>query len=348
MPIHGDLLGLRRRSMQLGEIRMGTSVEIPGKKGRRPVRHDTFRLTTASEMAAIAVAEKFGGQVAPWTQRRGRFEVLTDRTAIDVWVPPRGEAVDSSMEMWDGPRRRRKCDGHKMLFPVPGQPCMCPLPDNPADPDQVRATKDERDRLAKLRTPEACKVLTRINVTIPDLPGLLGVWKLITGSESAAVETADQGQIMEIAREGGRYLPAVLRMEWRWRPEDGSPYQVPVLHIGMTTRELAEGGLAAVGPAGLLDQLRPPKEFLALPSGEPAPEPADDAGLEPWVRATAIYARAQAATTRAEVEECFALAQERGLVGESVHTGLDQDATAEYTDLQPALRALWVQKGTAA
>ena len=255
MPIEG-ILDLQRRGVPLGEIRIGTSVEATSKAGkaiRKPVRLETFRFTTASEHIAKVVAAKYGGTVAPWSQRKGRWEVITNRTALDVWVPPRGGAVDANMELWDGPKRLRKCNG--IIESLSGQPCQCPRPNDPSDPVSVQQARDERKRLAALRPPQACKPLTRINVTIPDLPGLTGVFKLNTGSENAAVETADSGDAMVIAREGGVYLPAVLRFEWRNRATDGSPYPVPVLEIGRSMQELAEGALPA-GPSGLLAQLQ--------------------------------------------------------------------------------------------
>jgi len=350
MPIRG-VLDLQRRSMQIGEIRMGTSVAIEGKKGRKPVRLETFRFTTASEQAAHAVASVYGGKVAPWSQKKGRWEVITDRTAIDVWVPPRGEAVDANMELWDGPRCLRKCDGIAMSRPE-RRPCMCPQPDDPPDRESIDAARAERKRLAALRPPQACKPLTRINVTIPELPGLLGVWRLNTGSENAAVETADSGEAMEIARAGGKYLPAVVRMEWRWRSSDGSPFQVPVLHIGLSMRELAEDALPA-GPGGLLAQLRgsaaPERAALtAGPAWSPPPPPVtppagDDAGPpEPWQVACRIYDRARMAGSQSEVEACAAEAERLHVAEESACIDRDRD---EWQELREALRDLWHAKG---
>lgn len=267
MPIDGTLLGLQRRDAPLGEIRIGTSVEVPGKKGRQPVRLNTFRFTTSVEMIADAVAAKYGGTVAPWTQRRGRWEVITDRAALDVWVPPSGRAVDTNMELWDGPRRLRQCDGR--IESISGKPCTCPLPRNPDDPASVRQAHDERHRLASMQHPQACKPLTRINVTIPDLPGLVGIWRWNTGSENAAVETAGAGDTMTIAREGDVYLPAVATFQWRNRSDTGSPYQVPLLIIGVSMRELAQGHLPA-GPGGLIAQLRGPAAPEAVAGAEQA------------------------------------------------------------------------------
>lgn len=270
MPIDHDLLGMQRRDVPLGEIRIGYSVEVPGKKGRQPKRSNTFRFTTAVEFTAQAVAAKLGGEVAPWGRRRGYFEVTTDRTSLNVWVPPRSLAVDANMELWADGKRLRKCTGRAMSFPPPEpgeppHPCMCP-----ADPD-------ERARMAAMRPPQACKPKTRITVSMPELPGLTGVWTLYTGSVNAAVETTDSGDAMALARAGGAYLPAILFIHWRFRVSDGSPYPVPVLMIGTSMEELARGELPA-GPGGLLTQLQGAGETRAAIE---APHPAQDAIAAP-------------------------------------------------------------------
>ena len=337
MPING-VLDMQRRSVQIGEIRIGTSVEIPGKKHRRPVRLETFRFTTASEQTAIAVAAKYGGEVAPWSQRKGRWEVTTNRTALDVWVPPRGEAVDANMELWDGPKCLRRCDG--LTERLSDKPCWCPHPDNPADPASVQAARDERKRLAALRPAQACKALTRINVTIPDLPGLTGVFRLNTGSENAAVETADSGDAMAIAREGGVYLPAVLRIEWRIRSADGSPYPVPVLQIGLSMHELAQGSLPA-GPGGLLAQLKSPEEKKALTAGPASAAPAPATTPPPAAQAPMTAQQfadiAPLATTQDEVNVLVKQAKEAEVLEDQVCTRTD-DGQETWEELVEVLR----------
>jgi Recombination directionality factor-like len=365
MPIHGDILGYQRRSLPIGEIRMGYSVEVPGKDYRKPMRSDTWRFTTGSEQAAGVIVEKYNGTMAPWERRKGRWRVITDRTALDVWVPPRGEAVDTSMEMWDGPRWRRKCDGVMMSYPE-RKPCMCPLPRDPADPFQVEQAKDERERLAGLRPPQACKVLTRFALTIPELPGLLGVWRLNTGSVNAAVETADSGDAMAIAREGGAYLPAVLRIEWRPRAIDGTLCQVPVLMIGKSMRELAEHALPA-GPGGLLAQLQGatagegPRAIAApaldVPGAVPsaaAPPAAGHAPVHPdepligdeerrSAVAQAIADRARTSTTAAQLRECAAAMKQEGVEDEFVWE-TDNHDNGSCCQLDEFLREQWREK----
>jgi len=325
MPINGELLGLQRRDAPLGEIRIGTSVEATDKNGkdyRKPKRLETFRFTT-SEANAAAVAKLYGGQVAPWSQRKGKWEVITDRAALDVWVPPRGLAVDANMELWDGPKRLRRCDG--ITEALSGSPCMCPHGDA-GDAASIQRAYDERKRLSKLRPPQACKTLTRINVTIPGLPGLTGTWRLNTGSENAAVETSGSGDTMVIAREGGVYLPAVLSIQWRYRAEDGSPYPVPFLQIGLSMQELAEGRLPA-GPGGLIAQLRRPAEAQAVAAGQQAraltAAPADEApaaGMSAQYYADLV----PMALNREEVAAIAADAGKDGVIGHMVKVGEDE------------------------
>ena len=336
MPINGDLLGLQRRDAPLGEIRIGTSVAVPGKDYRKPQRLETFRFTT-SEANAHAVAAKYGGKVAPWTQRRGKWEVITDKSALDVWVPPRGLAVDANMELWDGPKRLRHCDGIREL--LSGEPCKCPRGEA-GDPASVERAYSERKRMAALRPPQACKPLTRINVTIPDLPGLTGVWRLNTGSENAAVETSGSGDTMVIAREGGVYLPAVLSIQWRYRALDGSPYPVPFLQIGLSMQQLAAGQLPA-GPGGLIAQLQ-----------GSAPAPRAVAGGQQARAITAAPAEAEAgsgmsaqyfadlvpmAKDRADIEAIADDAKAAGVTGQMVR--VEPDGTQEQ--LRAYLERKW-------
>lgn len=340
MPING-ILDLQRRDAPLGEIRIGTSVEIPGKTGRKPVRLETFRFTTASEHNARQVAAHYGGEVAPWTQRKGRWEVITDRKSLDVWVPPRELAVDANMELWDGPKRLRRCDG--ITEAISGKPCMCPKAQDPDDPASVQRARNERKRLAGLQHPQACKPLTRINVSIQELPGLTGVWKLNTGSENAAVETSGAGDAMVMARQGGAYLPALLYIQWRNRAEDGSPYPVPMLQIRMSLEELAKGQLPA-GPAGLIAQLqqgtagaqaiaasgRPGARAIAAPPSSPP----SVAGLS----AQYFADLADSSITREEVADLVKQAKEAGVIDDPA-----QDREGRTGPLRSYLTHWWRQ-----
>jgi hypothetical protein len=338
MPIDHDLLGMQRRDVPLGEIRIGTSVPNPTASNpnrRKPQRLNTFRFTTAVEFTAQAVAARFGGEVAPWDQRRGYFEVTTGQTSLHVWVPPRSLAVDANMELWADGKRLRQCTGRAMSYPAPepGQPprpCMCP-----ADPA-------ERARMAAQRPPQACKPKTRITVSIPELPGLTGVWTLWTGSVNAAVETADSGDAMALARAGGAYLPAILYIHWRKRVSDASPYPVPVLMIGTSMEELARGELPA-GPAGLVAQIQAgaTAQPLAITAGSPAPPRAAVAQSRPPA-AQDIADAAAKATTRAQVRDLKAAAGEHRLERDMIcPPGADV-----YEELDSYLHGRWEELGS--
>lgn len=329
MPIIG-FTDLQRRSLQIGELRIGTSVASANGRGRTPKRLDTYRVTTGSRDTAEGAAAIYGGKVAPWSERKGMWEVITDRTELQVWVPPRGEAVDSWMEAWDGPRCLAKCDGKMMVRPE-RKPCTCPHPADPSDPAQVEAARAKRMSMAAMRPPQACKPMTRYNVSITELPGALGVFKLVTASESAAVESADSGDLLALARKSGIYLPAIARISWRTRVGDGKPYPVPSLQIGASMQQIASGELPS-GPAGLLALLAPAasgapaigpgRDQLALPASTPGPDAGPAAalremtGLEPWERAQAIAEAAASARTPGDITALAERAKAEGVIEE--------------------------------
>jgi hypothetical protein len=222
------------------------------------------------------------------------------------------------MELWDGPKRLRKCDG--IIESVSGKPCMCPRAQDPDDPASVQRARDERKKLAGLQHPQACKPRTLINVSIQELPGLTGVWRLSTGSENAAVETSGAGDVMVMARQGGAYLPALLYIQWRQRAEDGSPYPVPMLQIKMSLEDLARGQLPA-GPAGLVAQLqRGAAGSLAVAAGRQEARaieaPAAPDAVPPPTGPSAQYFAdlADSSITREDVEELTQHATEAGVI----------------------------------
>ena len=76
--------GLQRRDAPLGEIRIGTSVAVPGKDyraagGRRRLVHYRPRRTPTRPPRSTAARSP-----CRWTQRRGKWEVITDKSALDV------------------------------------------------------------------------------------------------------------------------------------------------------------------------------------------------------------------------------------------------------------------------
>jgi len=265
------LLDVQRRGQQIGRIRIGVLVK-PEKGKPYPRKIDTFRFTTGSRPTADAIAEHFGGEVREWGKE---WEVITSESAIPVTVPPRDQVVSQWYEMWTGGGCQRRCDSRAEQ--ISGGPCQCP------------ADALKRAEMAKLNPPQACKPVTRISVMIPDLPGL-GVFRLDTHSFYAATEIGDAAALMELARERGVFLPAILRIDQRSRVANGQTkkYPVPVLEVLATFRQIASGELEQ---GGITAQLPPapgeqPKAITSghVPQARTAPEqaaPPDDGANGP-------------------------------------------------------------------
>jgi|GEM_PF-2023447 hypothetical protein len=264
------VLDLQRRSQQIGRLRMGEKVgtgkfDKDGNEKMRPSRRDTWRLTTASRFEAEAIAARFGGEVRHWERE---FEVATDATEIPVIVPPRDEVISQWYEMWNKGGAVRRCDSQRDQ--ISNSPCLCPHAKNPSNADEVAEAALKRAELSKTNPPQACKLVTRISVMIPDLPGL-GVFRLDTGSYYAGVEIGDSAALMQYARDHKVMLPAMLRIEQRKRVAGGMTknFPVPVLEVIPTFRELTSGALERAGVAAQLPPA-PGEQRRALTTGAPA------------------------------------------------------------------------------
>ena len=235
------VLDLQRKGQQIGRIRIGQQVAVirDGKDtGKtRPSKLSTFRFTTGSRVSAEAISALYGGDVRQWGSE---WEVVTAQSAIGVTVPPRDEVVSQWYEMWNKGGAVRRCDSQTEQ--ISGGPCLCPHAEDPSNSTQADDAARKRAALAKLNPPQACKLVTRINVMIPDLPGL-GVFRLDTGSYYAAVEIGDSAELMQMARDKGVFLPAILRIDQRRRVAGGQTktYPVIVLEALTTTFEDALG-----------------------------------------------------------------------------------------------------------
>ncbi|MGW8326530.1 recombination directionality factor [Streptomyces sp. NPDC055897] len=223
------ILDLQRRMRQLGEIRIGHVVATgktrrDGKPGTRPAKLNHFRFTSPSRAILTEVAALYGGEVKPWTPANGgpaEFEVYSTTNRLPVLIPP-ADAVSQWYELYAGSKCRRRCDGvteHKS-----DRPCMC-------DPD-------ERE----------CKITTRVNVMLRDVPAL-GQWLLITKGYYAATELPPAAELL--AQAGG-YVAGWLGMEEKLVQRDEGParFMVPTLDVEITPAALMagkiNGGAAAV------------------------------------------------------------------------------------------------------
>src|SRR4029077_10109975 len=150
-------------------------------------------------------------------------------------------------ENWDGAVCRRRCDGHREV--IGERPCIC-------DPD---------NRL--------CLPTTRLNVLLPDIPGM-GVWRVESHGFNAAAEIL--GTVELAAASGAVLLPATLMLAQRSkrRPDPKNPakvvtnrFVVPVLVVNASLREMvAEQDVIRKRTLGLLpmDELADESRMLAL------------------------------------------------------------------------------------
>ncbi|MGV9779789.1 recombination directionality factor [Streptosporangium sp. NPDC003464] len=221
------IIELQRRMRQLGEIRIGHTVdtgrvsEKTGKPILRPAKLNRFRLTSASRPLLEEVASLYGGTVQAWTPANGgpaEWEVYTDADRLPVLVPPR-EPVTQWYELYKGSKCVRRCDG--VTEQKSDKPCMC-------NPDQ-----------------RACQITTRLNVMLRDVPGL-GVWLLTSHGYYAAVELPEVAQFLAATR---GYVDAWLTMEEKQVVRDDGQtarFMVPKLDVQVTPAQLlaGEGGVA--------------------------------------------------------------------------------------------------------
>lgn len=226
------IVTIQRRMMQLGRVRLGEK----GPKGE-PKKLTTFRFTSASRVLLEAVAAKHGGTVQEWqgAPDEGYFEVTTLASSLDIVLPPVFSDADGRpttsysqwFESWSGGGCQRRCDGLTEM--LSSKPCMC--------------------------NPEArqCKTTTRVSFMLPDIPGL-GVWRLDTHGEYAAIELPGTLEMLTLAASEHKFIPAVLRAEQRTKkvPGEGTRrFVVPVIDLPhVTVNQLAAGDvpLALNGP----------------------------------------------------------------------------------------------------
>jgi hypothetical protein len=344
------VVDIQRRGQQIGRLRIGEQVAVI-KDGKdtgktRPARLETFRFTTASRATADAIAALYGGQVREW---RGELEVITGKSEIGVTVPPRDDIVSQWYEMWNKGGAIRRCTSQREQ--LSNGPCLCPHAADPSDADEVAKAALERSELAKLNPPQACKLVTRISVMIPDLPGL-GVFRLDTGSYYAAVEIGDSAALMQVARDKGVFLPAMLRIEHRQRIAGGQTkkFPVPVLEVLATFRDLAtgaieRGGMAAQLPPAPGEQVRAITAPAAASAPAAAPETsAPEPGTPAWDhlkaqdKAQRIADMAALSTTRADVTRLWDQAEADGLADDHICVDRAEDI---WEELRLNLQAKW-------
>lgn len=257
---------LPRKLSELGRIRIGDRESNPSGKGTHPHKLAEFRLTSPNGPLLHHAAALYGGEVRPWAGegapiddygRPSQFELYTTVNSIDVLIPTMS-ALTLWYEQWTLAGCQRRCDGVTiqscpMKEALEGTPCTCP-PDDVVRADQAKTGK-------------ACARILRLNVLLPDLPGM-GTWRLETKGFYA---TAELLGTLDLLRESGaehHIIEAALRLEQRTvkRPGRGDgkgtlKFVVPVLWPKYTPRQLLAGAAnVLLAPPAPVPRLAPAHE----------------------------------------------------------------------------------------
>lgn len=229
------ILELQRRYRELGRLRTGEQAETPAGK-RYPKRLEHWRLTSPSRELLEVASGLYGGTVEPWSEapsEAAQFELVTERSELDVIVPLQDLAGSQYLELWSGGGVKRRCDGTTEL--VSGKPCLC-------DP----AARE-------------CSPTTHLLVLLPEIPDV-GVWRHVTRSWHAAAELSGTVELLGRIAARGAMPKAVLRIEARTKRVQGQTrhYVVPVLEVAWSLAQAEREGIPALAavPALPADPVR--------------------------------------------------------------------------------------------
>lgn len=269
---------LPRKLSELGRIRIGDREPNSSGRGTHPRKLEAFRLTSPNGALLNFAASLYGGEVRPWEGegaprddygRPTQWEIYTQANSLDVLVPTMS-AISLDYELWSAAGCQRRCNGVTISHcplkdAVVGQRCLCP--------------EDDLARAEQARVGKACARILRLNVVLPDLPGM-GTWRLETKGFYA---TAELLGTLDLLRESGAehaIIEAVLRLEQRTvkRPGKGEgkgtlKFVVPVLWPKYTPRQLlataAKVLLAGPAPQPHLEAAKSLTQHIGEMYGEP-------------------------------------------------------------------------------
>jgi len=259
------ILNRQRQLAEQGRLRLGYTVPAKTKDGRdvqRPVRSETWIVTSHSHEHVEHAASLWGGDVEQWEPLGNgarQWRVITQAAAIPAILPP-GDPLTQAYEMWSKGGCQRRCDGLTESFS--GSPCLCL--------SQYGDTWYERSAR------DVCVSKSRLRVLLPDMPGL-GSWRMETGSFYATDEIAGMVDTIRGAVGGNVLVPVTLRIEPRTRVANNETkhFVVPVVELrGVTAGALLSGQAVETGVlrSGNLDSHTPAALQAANPYAAPAAE----------------------------------------------------------------------------
>lgn len=257
------ILNRQRQMAEQGRLRLGYTVAAKKRDGSattRPVRSETWVLTSHSRAHIEHAAELWGGEVEEWQPMGNgskQWRVITKTSSIDAILPP-GEPLTQAYEQWSKGGCQRRCDGVTEQFS--GSPCLC--------------LAQFGDTWYEQSARDVCVSKSRLKVLLPDMEGL-GAWRMETGSFYATDEIAGMVDTLRGAVGDSVLIPVALRIEPRTRVAGGETKQfvVPVLELrGVTAGALLSGEAQRTGQLILNDPEKTPRELEAA-AAKPAAVP---------------------------------------------------------------------------
>jgi hypothetical protein len=259
------IITLQRQARELGRLRTGYT-DTSGSKPR-PVRSQTWIITSHAEHYVQAAAEQWGGTPEKWQplgNGAAQWRVITETPTLDAILPP-GDPLSQSFELWSRGGCQRRCDG--MTEQLSDQPCMCRA--EFGDAFHEVAPRDA-----------ACKMTTRLNVMLPDLPDI-GAWRVETHSYYSANEMAAAVDMLKGGIGEAALIPVKLRIEQRTAVREGKTKHFPVVAVelrGGTAGQVLAGAAPTVAVQGA--------QAPAVEGGKPAIE-APSRSAEEFIQAAA-------------------------------------------------------------
>ncbi|MEU7855177.1 hypothetical protein [Nonomuraea sp. NPDC049141] len=263
MDDEGLILDLQHRNRTLGKIRSGTFGVNPNTGKSSPQRSETFIITSDFQHFVQSAEDTYGGIMEEWQPQgngAAQWRVVTDEVALDAILPPGPKPpLSQAYEKWTKGGIQRRCNG--VFERKSGQPCLC------------KQQYGEEGWWERAPVGQACKVTTRLNVILPDVPDI-GVWLFETHSYHAALELPAHVAMMR--RIFGAEIPIPIRLFLTQRrvTRNGETKHFPVpaielrgLTAGQAMAALLPGaaGMAAMLGAGGQEAIEagPPPDYLA-------------------------------------------------------------------------------------
>lgn len=307
----GRIISMQRQARELGRLRTGYT-DTSGAKPR-PVKSETWVITSHAEHYVQGAADAWGGTVEKWQPLGGgaaQWRVITQANALDAILPP-GDPLSQSYELWSGGGCARRCDG--VTETLSDGPCICRAQHGEDFHEQRKGT--------------VCAATTRLNVFLPEMPDV-GVFRVETHSYYAAGEIAGAVDLIRSAVGPDAIIPIRLRIEQRTRKAEGKTKQFPVVVVelrGITTGQVL--GASVMGGQELAAQA----QREAITAGRPQAAVA----IEAAAVSPAAPAELDVESVRAAIAAVPDLDSLRAIWPHAKAAGLEDDAKARAAQLTP-------------